>query len=88
MFELGRHLGQSGLDNKENVPWDGGRANPAALEVVRHLVHEIHIVTHEAHRLEGLILPLQLGFLPALCVGVTLKLPLRYRVCLMYVSTP
>lgn len=69
MFELGRHLKQSGLDNKENVPWDGGRANPTALEVVRHLVHEIHIVTHEAHRLEGLFLPLQLGFSPAvLCL--------------------
>ena len=71
VFELGRHLKQSGLDNKENVPWDGGRANPAALEVVRHLVHEIHIITHEAHRLEGLFLPLQLGVSPAFAVFVS-----------------
>lgn len=61
VFELGRHLKQSGLDNQENVPWDGGRANPAVLEVVRHLVHQIHIITHEAHRMEGMFLPLQLG---------------------------
>lgn len=61
MFELGRHLKQSGLDNKENVPWDGGRANPAVLEVVQHLVHQIHIITHEAHRMEGMFLPLHLG---------------------------
>lgn len=54
VFELSRHLKQSGLDNKENVPWDGGMANPAVLEVIRHLVHEIHIITHEAHRIEGL----------------------------------
>lgn len=86
MFELGRHLKQSGLDNKENVPWDGGRANPAALEVVRHLVHEIHIVTHEAHRLEGLFLPLQLGSrLLLLCLYLivsvcTLKLPFSVQV--------
>ena len=61
VFELSRHLKQSGLDSKENVPWDGGHSNPAVLEVVRHLVHQIHIITHEAHRLEGMFLPLQLG---------------------------
>lgn len=57
VFELSRHLKQSGLDNKENVPWDGGMANPAVLEVIGHLVHEIHIITHEAHRMEGVYLP-------------------------------
>ena len=57
VFELSRHLKQSGLDNKENVPWDGGRANPAVLDVIRHLVHEIHIITHEAHRMEGVCMP-------------------------------
>lgn len=67
VFELGRRLKQSGLDNKENVPWDGGRANPAALEVVRHLVHEIHVVTHEAHRLEGLFLPFAAELLAFMC---------------------
>lgn len=53
VFELSRHLKQFGLDNKENVPWDGGRANPAVLEVIRNLVHDIHIITHEAHKMEG-----------------------------------
>ena len=57
VFELGEHLKQSGLDNKENVPWDGGVANPAVLDIIRHLVHDIHIITHEAHRMEGLYLP-------------------------------
>ena len=56
VFELNRHLKQSGLANKENVPWDGGIADPTtapALEVIRRLVHEIHVITHEAHKVEG-----------------------------------
>ena len=57
MFELDQHLKQSGLANKEHVPWDGGIANPAAapvLDVIRRLVHDIHVITHEAHKLEGM----------------------------------
>lgn len=57
VFELDQHLKQSGLANKENVPWDGGIANPAAapvLDVICRLVHEIHVITHEAHKLEGM----------------------------------
>ena len=57
MFELDRHLKQSGLANKAHVPWDGGPANTAgaaALEVIRRLVHEIHVITHEAHKVEGM----------------------------------
>lgn len=56
VFELDRHLKQSGLANKAHVPWDGGLANAAgaaALEVIRRLVHEIHVITHEAHKVEG-----------------------------------
>jgi len=56
VFELDRRLKQSGLANKENVPWDGGIANSAAapvLDVIRRLVHEIHVITHEAHKVEG-----------------------------------
>ena len=56
VFELDRHLKQTGLANKENVPWDGGIANPAAapaLEVIRRLVREIQIITYEAHKLDG-----------------------------------
>ena len=57
VFELDRHLKQSGLANKAHVPWDGGPANTAgaaALEVIRRLVHEIHVITHEAHKVEGM----------------------------------
>ena len=56
MFELDRHLKASGLANKENVPWDGGLANSAGapvLDVIRRLVREIHVVTDEAHKVEG-----------------------------------
>ncbi|DBA71038.1 TPA: hypothetical protein ACH3X2_011465 [Trebouxia sp. C0005] len=56
VFELDRHLKQSGLANKAHVPWDGGLANSAGapvLDVIRRLVHEIHVITHEAHKVEG-----------------------------------
>ena len=56
VFELDRHLKASGLANKENVPWDGGLANSAGapvLDVIRRLVREIHVVTDEAHKVEG-----------------------------------
>lgn len=56
VFELDRHLKQSGLANKENVPWDGGLASSGGapvLDVIRRLVHEIHVITHEAHKVEG-----------------------------------
>ena len=56
VFELDRHLKQSGLANKAHVPWDGGAANTAGapvLDVIRRLVHEIHVITHEAHKVEG-----------------------------------
>ena len=58
VFELDRHLKQSGLANKENVPWDGGIANSAGapvLDIIRRLVHEIHVITHEAHKVEGML---------------------------------
>ena len=57
VFELDRHLKQSGLANKAHVPWDGGAANTAGapvLDVIRRLVHEIHVITHEAHKVEGM----------------------------------
>ncbi len=57
MFELDRHLKQSGLANKAHVPWDGGVANTAGapvMDVIRRLVHEIHVITHEAHKVEGM----------------------------------
>ncbi len=57
VFELDRHLKQSGLANKAHVPWDGGVANTAGapvLDVIRRLVHEIHVITHEAHKVEGM----------------------------------
>lgn len=56
MFELNRLLQQSGLADKENVPWDGGVANPAAapaVAVIRRLVHEVQELTCKAHKLEG-----------------------------------
>lgn len=60
VFELDRHLKQSGLANKAHVPWDGGLANSAGapvLDVIRRLVHEIHVITHEAHKVEGMPTP-------------------------------
>ncbi|DBB00143.1 TPA: hypothetical protein ACH3X1_013988 [Trebouxia sp. C0004] len=56
VFQLDRHLKQSGLANKTHVPWDGGLATTAGapvLDIIRRLVHEIHVITHEAHKVEG-----------------------------------
>lgn len=50
------HLEESGLANKENVPVDVVLANMVrapVLEVIHNLVREIHLITHEAHHVEG-----------------------------------